>query len=160
MCKSKVYNIDLFMNTASGGIDWEVQTYMPQLMNKPLKIIVRQISSEFEDSPTDNSTLVYYRIVHNLNVLGACNNFNYGLNSTVLSLFDMYAVRATIGTTHQQGTSFPNNILICPNGLPSILTLQRFGAPVTTGVDTNRDDTSLSWMVKLEISILEREDLY
>jgi len=165
MCKSKVYNVDLFMNTSLGGITWDVQTYMPQMINKPLKIVVKQISMEFKESPDDNSVLVYYRIVHNLNILGACNLFNNNNNSTVLSLIDMYSVRTSVSTTiggdiNKIGSFSPNNILICPNGLPSIMTLQRFGAPNDTGVDARQDNPLLSWMVKLEITILEPEDLY
>lgn len=154
---SNIYTIDLFMNTSEGGIEWAVQKLKPEFMGRPLKIIVKQVSAEFKEAPDDNSILSYYRIVHNLNVIGSSN---ININSNVLTFFDMYSIRTAVSTNiggdiNKIGTSYPNNTIICPNGLPSSMTLQRFGTSNDTNVDARHDESTLTWAVKLEITFLE-----
>ena len=54
MCKlSNMYVVDLFSNTSAGGIEWNVTNSAPKLMNRPCKIIVKQLTTELKDGTVD-----------------------------------------------------------------------------------------------------------
>ena len=157
MCKlSNLYVVDLFDNTTSGGIQWNVANSLPQLMNNPCKIVVKQLVSEVEDTTDEIATLIYLRVVHNINIQSG-TNYNGFSNSNVLCFFDTFKVRAqTIGPAdHYTASTETQCLLYAPNGLPSILNLNRFGKTNTTisPTDSNCDKSSLSWNIRLEITI-------
>jgi len=153
-CNKKI-TVDLFSDQSTGAIVWDVLRIAPQLTKRPLKLRVLQLQSEFEDTPDDNSLLLYYRVIHNIMVTGFCNDFTGLTNSNVLTFFDSFSVRNTISTTHSQGFSNNDISLYCPSGLPNSLILNRRGTNSTTGVDSIVDDVDLTWAVKLELTILE-----
>jgi len=154
MCKlSNLYVVDLFENTATGGIEWNVANATPKLMNNPCKIIVRQIQTELKDNPKDISTVLDLRVIHNINVQSGCNSGRS--NSNVLAFIDTFKARNTISTTHMTGFTSADCILFAPNGLPNILTLNRAGIVVSPDVlpDGIVDDGDLVWSVRLEITV-------
>jgi hypothetical protein len=153
-CNKKI-TVDLFSNQDTGAIVWDVLRIAPQLTKRPLKLRLLQLQSEFKDDADDNSTLIFYRVIHNIMVSGFCNDFLGLTNSNVLTFFDSYSVRSTIAASHKQGFSNNDISLYCPSGLPNTLILNRMGTNGTTGDDSNVDDFALTWAVKLEITILE-----
>jgi len=153
-CNKKI-TVDLFSNQTDGSIVWDVLRIAPQLTKRPLKLRVLQLQGEFKDNTDDNSTLLYYRVIHNIMVSGFCNDFTGLTNSNVLTFFDNFSVRSTISTTHSSGFSNNDISLYCPSGLPNCLVLNRRGTNSTSGVDSIVDDVDLTWAVKLEITILE-----
>jgi len=153
-CNKKI-TVDLFSNQDTGAIVWDVLRIAPQLTKRPLKLRLLQLQSEFKDNADDNSTLIFYRVIHNIMVNGFCNDFLGLTNSNVLTFFDSFSVRNTISTTNSQGFSNNDISLYCPSGLPNTLILNRMGTNGTTGDDSNVDDFALTWAVKLEITILE-----
>jgi len=158
MCKlSNMYVVDLFMNTTSGGIEWNVANANPKLMNNPCKIIVRQIQTELEDNPIDISTYVNLRVIHNINIQSGSNDGR--TNSNVLALIDTFQARATISSTHQTGFTSADCILFAPNGLPAILNLNRYGGTnIAVPVYDIVDNSTLTWCVRLEITVNPDED--
>lgn len=153
-CNKKI-TVDLFSNQDDGSIIFDVLRIAPHLTKRPLKVRVLQLQSEFKDSGDDNSTLLYYRVIHNIMVTGFCNDFEGLTNSNVLTFFDIFAVRNTISTTNSSGFSNNDISLYCPSGLPNTLILNRMGTDSSTGIDSNVDDVDLTWAVKLEITLLE-----
>jgi len=151
-----LYVVDLFDNTTSGGISWNVVNTLPQLMNNPCKIVVKQLVSEVEDTTDEIATLIYLRVVHNINIQSG-SNYSGFTNSNVLCFFDTFKVRTqTIGPAdHLTATTETECFLYAPNGLPAILNLNRFGKTNTTvsPTDSNCDKSSLSWNIRLEITI-------
>lgn len=153
-CNKKI-TIDLFSSQDDGSIIWDVLRIAPQLTKRPLKLRVLQLQSEFKDSGDDNSSLLFYRVIHNIMVSGFCNDFQGLTNSNVLTFFDIFSVRNTISTTHSSGFSNNDISLYCPSGLPNTLILNRMGTDATSGDDSNVDDYALTWAVKLEVTLLE-----
>ena len=153
-CNKKI-TVDLFSNQDDGSIIFDVLRIAPHLTKRPLKVRVLQLQSEFKDSGDDNSTLLYYRVIHNIMVAGFCNDFEGLTNSNVLTFFDIFSVRNTISTTNSSGFSNNDISLYCPSGLPNTLILNRMGTDSSTGIDALADDVDLTWAVKLEITILE-----
>ena len=153
MCRLKdLYCLDLYSDSTTGFITFNVANSLPQLMNKPCKIVVKQIQMEQHDGTPDISQLIFLRIVHNINIQSG-SNFNGFSNSNVLSFIDNYSVR-TVDTTHQPSFTRTDLQLYAPNGFPAILNLNRRGAPNTSPVvDAIVDDPALSWCVRLEITI-------
>jgi len=163
MCKlSNLYVLDLWDNDGAGGITFNVANSLPQLMNQPCKIVVKQVQSELVDStaatPISIDDLIYFRVVHNMNIQSG-TNLNGFSNSNILCLFDTYKGRKTFDsagnlTGHVTGTTESDCTLFAPNGLPNILTLQRWGALNQVGIqDTRRDSATLSFLVRLQITV-------
>ena len=162
MCKlSNLYVLDLFSNTSTGGIEFNVANSLPRLLNAPCKLIVKQMQIELRDttaSPTPNySTYVNLRVVHNMITQSGTNNFNGSNTSNVLSFIDNYAIREN-PTDHPMSYNETDLKMYLPNGLPSLLVLNKRGAPnptVVNGlpVDELCDNINLSWSVKLEITV-------
>lgn len=153
-CNKKI-TVDLFSNQVDGSITCDVLRIAPHLTKRPLKVRVLQLQSEFKDTGDDNSTLLYYRVIHNVMVAGFCNDFQGLTNSNVLTFFDIFSVRNTISTTNSSGFSNNDISLYCPSGLPNNLILNRRGTDGSSGLDAVVDDVDLTWAVKLEITILE-----
>jgi len=159
MCRlSNMYVVDLFSNTATGGIEWNVANATPKLMNNPCKIIVRQIQTELKDNPIDISTVLDLRVIHNINIQSGSNDGRS--NSNVLAFIDTFKARNTIASSHMTGFTSADCILFAPNGLPNILTLNRAGVVVTPAVlpDGIVDDDALYWSVRLEITVNPDEE--
>jgi len=159
MCRlSNLYVIDLFKNTASGGIEWNVANSNPKLMNNPCKIVVRQIQTELKDDPVDISSVVALRVIHNINIQSGCNNGSS--NSNTLAFIDSFQARDTISTTNMTGFTSADCVLFAPNGLPNILTLNRAGIVIDPSVlpDDIVDDIALIWSIRLEITVNPQED--
>jgi len=154
MCKlSNLYVVDLFNNTAIGGIEWNVVNSLPQLMNNKCKIVVKQVVSQTKSSSSVDITLNnYVRIIHNMNINSGCNNFNGNSNSNTLCFLDSFAVR-TINANFITATTSTNLTLYAPNGLPAVLTLNR-----VWDLSTIIDDATLSWNVRLEITVNPDEE--
>jgi len=154
-----MYVVDLFSNTASGGIVWNVANATPKLMNNPCKIIVRQIQTELKDDPKDISTVVDLRVIHNINIQSGCNDYGRS-NSNVLAFIDTFQARNTISTTNMTGFTSADCMLFAPNGLPAILNLNRAGVVVAPSLlpDGIVDDDALYWSVRLEITVNPDED--
>ena len=178
MCKlSNLYVLDLWSNNVSGDITFNVANSLPQLMNQPCKIKVKQVQSELVDAglatvvgppevvtnPSSIDKYLYLRVVHNMNIQSGSNREGFS-NSNILCLFDTYKGRQTFiaGAAFGDATSLSNAAtgttetdctLFAPNGLPAILTLQRWGTDNTTLVDAQRDLVRLSWIVRLEITV-------
>jgi len=186
MCKlSNLYVVDLFNNTAIGGIEWNVVNSLPQLMNNKCKIVVKQVVSQTKSSSSVDITLNnYVRIIHNMNINSGCNNFNGNSNSNTLCFLDSFAVRTihnmninsgcnnfngnsnsntlcfldsfavrTINANFITATTSTNLTLYAPNGLPAVLTLNR-----VWDLSTIIDDATLSWNVRLEITVNPDEE--
>ena len=159
MCKlSNLYVVDLFSNTSSGGIEWNVANSVPKLMNQPCKIIVRQIQTELKDGSDDISTVVDLRVIHNMNIQSGSNDGRS--NSNVLAFIDTFQARNTISTTQMTGFTSADCMLFAPNGLPSILNLNRAGVVVAPSLlpDGIVDDDALYWSLRLEITVNPQED--
>ena len=97
MCRlSNLYVLDLWDNDGAGGITFNVANSLPQLMNQPCKIVVKQVQSELVDStaatPISIDDLIYFRVVHNMNVQSGTNLSGFS-NSNILCLFDTYKGR-------------------------------------------------------------------
>lgn len=160
MCKmTNVFVLDLFNNTSTGGIEFNVANSLPQLMNTPCKIVVKQVLTEIVNSlavgtaTIDN--LLYFRVVHNMNIQSGTNKSGFS-NSNVLCFFDTFKFR-TIATDNTIAATETECVLYAPNGLPAIMTLNRWGAlnvvyPLTP-VDLVADNPALSWNIRLEITI-------
>ena len=168
MCKlSNMYVLDLWDNDGAGGITFNVANSLPQLMNQPCKIVVKQVQSELVDStatfPISIDNLIYFRVVHNMNVQSGTNLYGFS-NSNILCFFDTYKGRKTFNengnlTGHVTGTTESDCTLFAPNGLPNILTLQRWGALNQDNIqDIRRDSGRLSWIVRLQITVNPHED--
>ena len=159
MCKlSNMYVVDLYGDSSAGGtggISWNVANSLPQLMNQPCKIRVKQVQSEInEQGPPvvqiDNK--VWFRVVHNMNVQSG-TNYNGFSNSNTLCFFDTYKVR-TLANDHMTATTETECTLFAPQGLPAILNLNRYGATnANPPVDSNQDKVELSWCIRLEITV-------
>ena len=159
MCKlSNLYVVDLFSNTSTGGIAWNVANATPKLMNIPCKIIVRQIQTELKDNAIDISTVVDLRVIHNMNIQSGSND--NGTNSNVLAFIDTFQARNTISTTNITGFTSADCVLFAPNGLPNILTLNRAGIVLAPSLlpDGIVDNDSLYWSLRLEITINPDEE--
>ena len=153
MCKlSNLYVLDLFDNTDTGGIEFNIANSVPRLMNAPCKIVVKQIQSELRDGTPDINNITHLRVIHNINIQSGTNWPGFS-NSNVLAFIDNFQVR-TVDATHMTGFSSTECILYAPNGLPAILTLNRAG----TGTPMIADNAALSWSVRLEITVNPQED--
>lgn len=163
MCRlSNMYILDLFDNDGGGGITFNVANSLPQLMNKPCKIVVKQVQGEFVDTTapaiTDDN-FVYFRVVHNMNIQSGTNKSGFS-NSNILCFFDTYKVRLALkndGTTtgYAVGSTETECTLYAPNGLPAILNLNRWGSDNTNppSNDRNVDTAQLAWSLRLEITV-------
>ena len=159
MCKlSNFYVVDLFLNTTSGGIEWNVANSTPKLMNNPCKIVVRQIQTELKDDPVDISTVLALRVIHNINIQSGCNNDRS--NSNILAYIDTFQARNIVSTTNMIGFTSADCVLFAPNGLPNILTLNRAGIIIDPNIlpDGIVDEVVLTWSVRLEITVNPQED--
>ena len=159
MCRlSNLYVIDLFKNTASGGIEWNVANSNPKLMNNPCKIVVRQIQTELKDDPVDISTVLALRVIHNINIQSGSNNGRS--NSNILAYIDTFQARNIVSTTNMIGFTSADCVLFAPNGLPAILTLNRAGIIINPNIlpDGIVDEVVLTWSVRLEITVNPQED--
>jgi hypothetical protein len=162
-----MYVVDLFNNTATGGIEWNVANSLPQLMNNKCKIVVKQVQTELVDTTVPAITIdnfVYFRVIHNINIQSGTNLTGFS-NSQVLCLFDTYKSRLTFynsatTTGHATGTTETECTLFAPNGLPAILTLNRWGSVNTNppSDDANVDSPQLAWCVRLEITVNPDQD--
>ena len=165
MCKlSNLYVLDLFDNDGAGGITFNVANSLPQLMNHPCKIVVKQVQGEFVDTSAPAITIdnfVYFRVVHNMNIQSGTNNAGFS-NSNILCFFDTYKSRLAFksdGTAsgHAVSITDTNCILFAPNGLPAILNLNRWATTNVTfptiPVDSKVDSSQLSWCCRLEITV-------
>ena len=151
MCRiSNLYVVDLFSNTSTGSIEWNVANATPKLMNNPCKIIVKQLTTELKDTTVDISDEFNLRVIHNMNIQSGSNNGSS--NSNVLAFIDSFQARNYISTTHTLGFTTADCVLFAPNGLPAILTLQR--ASELRIADT----FALTWAVRLEITINPDEE--
>ena len=151
MCKlSNMYVVDLVNNNTAGGIEWIVANSLPQLMNQPCKIIVRQMQTEIKDISGDISDEIGLRVIHNMNIQ---SGYNYNSsNSNILAYIDTYQIRNYISSTHMIGFTSADCILFAPAGLPAILTLQRMS---NSGLV---DSLFLSWSIRLEITVNPDQD--
>lgn len=163
MCKlSNLYVLDLFSNTSTGAIEFNVANSLPRLLNAPCKLIVKQMQIELRDttaSPTPNySTYVNLRVVHNMITQSGTNNFNGSNTSNVLSFINNFSIRENSSPAHLMSYTETDLKMFLPNGLPSVLVLNKRGAPnpATTGqapVDELCDNVDYTWAVKLEITV-------
>jgi hypothetical protein len=150
MCKlSNLYVVDLYTNTGSGGIEWNVANSLPQLINNPCKIVVRQLTTELHDNTPDINNANYLRVVHNINIQSGSNKSGFS-NSNTLAFIDSFQVR-TIDAQHMIGFTSTNCVLYAPNGLPALLTLNKKG-DIGLG-DVILDDATFAWSCRLEITI-------
>ena len=166
MCKlSNMYVVDLYGDSSAGGtggISWNVANSLPQLMNQPCKIRVKQVQTEIIDPAITIENKVWFRVVHNMNVQSG-TNYNGFSNSNTLCFFDIYKTRATV-TAAGVGTHFSSSTetectLFAPQGLPAILNLNRYGATnANPPVDSNQDKVELSWCIRLEITANPDQD--
>ena len=169
MCRlSNLYILDLWDNDGLGGITFNTANSLPQLMNQPCKIVVKQLQSELVDagdntvqpviSPSSIDIFTYFRVVHNMNIQSGTNLVGFS-NSNILCFFDTYKSRRTFAadatlTNNATGTTETDCTLFAPNGLPAILKLQRWGATNVAALsDARRDSSRLSWLVRLEITV-------
>jgi hypothetical protein len=157
MCKlSNLFVVDLYSDSAAGGtggISWNVANSLPQLMNQPCKIVVKQVQTEIVDPAITIENKVWFRVVHNMNIQSG-TNYNGFSNSNTLCFFDIYKTRATVSTTHFSSSTETQNKLFAPQGLPAILNLNRYGATnANPPVDSNQDKVELSWCIRLEITV-------
>lgn len=163
MCKlSNLYVLDLFSNTSTGGIEFNVANSLPRLLNAPCKLIVKQMQIELYDTTSpapvpDYSTYVNLRVVHNMITQSGTNDFNGSNTSNVLSFINNYAIRNN-GANHKMSYTETDLKMYLPNGLPSVLVLNKRGAinPTTSGqapVDILCDKFDYTWSVKLEITV-------
>ena len=157
MCKlSNLFVVDLYSDSAAGGtggISWNVANSLPQLMNTPCKIRVKQVQTEIIDPSINIDNKVWFRVVHNMNIQSG-TNYNGFSNSNTLCFFDTYKERATLSTTHFASFTETECTLFAPRGLPAILNLNRYGATnANPPVDSLQDKVELSWCVRLEITV-------
>ena len=153
MCKlSNLYVIDLFDNTESGGIEWNVANRVPQLMNQPCKIVVKQMQMQLKDDVTNLQAQKLLRVIHNINIQSGTNYQSFS-NPNTLAFIDSFQGRLT-DTTGDGMTGFTTSdcVLFAPNGLPAILKLNRVGG--TSIIDV----VNLSWAIRLEITVNPQED--
>ena len=163
MCKlSNLYVLDLFSDISSGAIEFNVANSLPRLLNAPCKLIVKQMQIELHDTTADvhpdYSTYVNLRVVHNMITQSGTNNFNGSNTSNVLSFINNYAVRPNTNGAHLLSYTETDLKMYLPNGLPSVLVLNKRGAPnpATAGqapVDELCDKVDYTWSVKLEITV-------
>jgi hypothetical protein len=145
-----MYVVDLFSNTTTGGIEWNVANATPKLMNNPCKIMVKQLTTELKDGTVDISDEFNLRVIHNMNIQSGSNNGSS--NSNVLAFIDSFQVRNYIASTHTLGFTTADCKLYAPNGLPNILLLNRASE---LGVV---DNVALTWAIRLEITINPDEE--
>jgi len=173
MCRlSNLYILDLWDNDGAGGITFNTANSLPQLMNQPCKIVVKQLQSELVDAGEQAPVVIpassidiytYFRVVHNMNIQSGTNLVGFS-NSNILCFFDTYKSRRTFAadatlTNNATGTTETDCTLFAPNGLPAILTLQRWGATNAAALsDARRDSSRLSWLVRLEITVNPDQD--
>jgi len=163
MCKlSNLYVVDLFNETASGSIIFNVANSIPRLMNNPCKIVVKQVQSSIAFPGTVAAggldDLLNFRVVHNINIQSGTNYPGFS-NSNTLCFLDTYKIRTTSTATHTTATTETKCVLYAPNGLPAILTLNRWGtANAAASADVKKDDPLLPWSVRLEITVNPDEE--
>ena len=159
MCKlSNLYILDLADN-GNGTITFNTANSLPQLMNNPCKIVVKQIQSVMKTTeslalatPINLTIASYLRIVHNMNIQSGSNYSGFS-NSNILAFMDAFQMRNFISTTHTIGFTTSENKLFCPNGLPAILTLERYGFMDGAAADIKLDTNTLKWTIRLEITV-------
>jgi len=167
MCKlSNTYILDLADN-GGGAITFNVANSLPQLMNQPCKIVVKQIQSLMKTAasvalaiPIDLTTAIYLRIVHNINIQSGSNYPGFS-NSNILSFIDVSQMRdytSSTASTDTIGFTISENKLFCPNGLPAILTLNRRGWMDGVANDLQLDTVTLKWTLRLEITVNPDQD--
>ena len=119
MCKlSNLYVIDLYSENVNGGIIFNVANSLPQLMNQPCKIVVKQIQSAiiFPGTGGNIDDLLNFRVVHNINIQSGTNYPGFS-NSNTLCFFDTYKIRATSAAAHTTASTDTECILYAPNGI-------------------------------------------
>lgn len=152
MCKLKnLYCLDLFDTTSTGGIEFNVANSLPQLMNQPCKIVVKQIQTELHNGTPDINAQVHLRVLHNINIQSGTNWPGFS-NSNVLAFIDSFQARVVDGQ-HTTGFTTTECTLYAPNGLPAILSLNRAGPSMTF-----IDNVNLPWSVRLEITVNPDQD--
>jgi hypothetical protein len=154
MCKlSNFYVVDLFDKTAdNGSIVFNVANSLPQLMNTPCKIVVKQIQTELKDDTVDINASLYLRVIHNINIQSGSNLSGFSSSNT-LAFIDSFQAR-TINNLQTTGFTTAECKLFAPTGLPAILTLRRTSGQNMLIID----DPTLSWAVRLEITINPDQD--
>ena len=154
MCKlSNMYVVDLYNESVGGTITFNVANSLPQLMNQPCKIIVKQIQSQILYGTATLEDVLNFRVVHNINIQSGTNYPGFS-NSNTLCFLDTYKIRETTVTNHTTATTETECMLYAPMGLPAILNLNRWGSLNSAGaVDSGKDNASLPWSVRLEITI-------
>jgi hypothetical protein len=149
MCKlSNLYVLDLFDKTVdNGSIVFNVANSLPQLMNTPCKIVVKQIQTELKDDTVDINASLYLRVIHNI-IIQSGSNLSGFSSSNTLAFIDSFQAR-TINNLQITGFTTAECKLFAPAGLPAILTLRRASGQNMSIID----DPTLSWSVRLEITI-------
>jgi hypothetical protein len=156
MCKlSNLYVLDLFSNTSTGAIEFNVANSLPKLLNAPCKLIVKQMQIELHHGASlDFTGYVNLRVVHNMITQSGTNNFNGSNTSNVLSFINNFSIRNNPDAQHQMSYSETDLKMFLPNGLPSVLLLNRRGSSNVDPLnDVSCDLPTLSWAVKLEITV-------
>ena len=154
MCRlSNLFILDLFDKTSdNGSIVFNVANSLPQLMNTPCKIVVKQIQTELKDDTVDINASLYLRVIHNINIQSGSNLSGFSSSNT-LAFIDSFQARA-INNLQTTGFTTAECKLYAPNGLPAILTLQRTSGQNMLIID----DPVLSWCVRLEITVNPDEE--
>ena len=154
MCKlSNMYVVDLYNESVNGTITFNVANSLPQLMNQPCKIIVKQVQSQILYGTATLEDILNFRVVHNINIQSGTNYPGFS-NSNTLCFLDTYKIRQTTVTNHTTATTETECMLYAPMGLPAILNLNRWGSLNSAGAaDSGKDNASLPWSVRLEITI-------
>lgn len=149
MCRlSNLFVVDLFDKTSdNGSIVFNVANSLPQLMNQPCKIVVKQIQTELKDDTVDINASLYLRVIHNINIQSGSNLSGFSSSNT-LAFIDSFQAR-TINNLQTTGFTTAECKLFAPAGLPAILTLQRASGQNMSIID----DPTLSWAVRLEITV-------
>ena len=155
MCKlSNLFVVDLYNENVNGSITFNVANSLPQLMNQPCKIVVKQVQSQILDRTFTLEDLLNFRVVHNINIQSGTNYLGFS-NSNTLCFLDTYKIRATTVANHTTATTETECMLYAPNGLPAILSLNRWGSSnggANPG-DVSKDTPYLPWTVRLEITV-------
>ena len=154
MCRlSNLFVVDLYNENVNGSIIFNVANSLPQLMNQPCKIVVKQLQSQILYGTTTLEDILNFRVVHNINIQSGTNYPGFS-NSNTLCFLGTYKIRATTVTNHTTATTETECMLYAPMGLPAILNLNRWGSLNTSGaVDSNKDTQFLPWSCRLEITV-------
>ena len=156
MCRlTNLFVVDLYNEAVNGTITFNVANSLPQLMNQPCKIVVKQVQSSiiFPGTGGNIDDILNFRVVHNMNIQSGTNYPGFS-NSNTLCFLDTYKIRTTSTAAHTTATTETECVLYAPNGLPAILNLNRWGtANAAASNDSSKDNALLPWSVRLEITI-------